>query len=242
MNFMKTLLQFLLCALPVLGFTQNKAKEIIQKSIKAHGGKSYEKMAVALDFRQFHLILKQDKTQFHYERTMTDSQKITWRDVLNNAGFHREKNGQKVDLSEKEFKRYLEGINSQAYFLLLPYKLNDKAVILDYLGEGLVEGKKQFKIKVSFQKEGGGSDYEDVFCYWINQETYLIDYLAYSEGGPRFRKATLRHKAGGIVFQDYENYEIKDKTILTSDYDRVFTEGGAKLLSKIEHTNIRTVN
>jgi Iap family predicted aminopeptidase len=81
-----------------------------------------------------------------------------------------------------------------------------------------------------------------VFCYWINQKTYLIDYIAYANGGPRFRKATTRHKAGDIIVQDYENYEIKDKTILTSDYDRVYREGGAKLLSKIEHTNVRKLN
>ncbi len=238
---MKKILFLLLFVLPITLFSQDKAQVIIKKSIKAHGGKAYNNFAVSLDFRQFHLVLTQNKTLFQYERTMTDSTQTVWHDVLNNDGFYRERNGIKVDLSEKDAKRYREGINSQAYFLLLPNKLNDKAVILNYLGEATVEGQKQYKIKVSFQKEGGGNDYEDVFCYWINQKTYLIDYIAYSEGGPRFRKATMRQKADGIVFQDYDNYEIKDKTIPTSDYDRVFTEGGARLLSKIEHRNIKAV-
>ncbi len=238
---MKNILLYLLFILPITLFSQDKARIIVDKSIKAHGGKAYDNFAVSLDFRQFHLVLKQNKTLFQYERTLTDSTQTVWRDVLNNDGFHRERNGLKVELSEKDTKKYHEGINSQAYFLLLPYKLKDKAVILTYLGEATVQGQKQYKIQVSFQKEGGGKDFEDVFCYWINQKTYLIDYIAYSEGGPRFRKATLRQTVGGIVFQDYENYEIKDKTIPTSDYDRVFTEGGAKLLSKIEHTHFKAV-
>ena len=159
--------------------------------------------------------------------------------MLNNDGFYREINGKKLDLSKEEAQRISSGVNSQAYFLLVPYKLNDKAVILNYLGEATVEGKKHYKIQVSFQQEGGGKDYQDVFCYWINQKTYLIDYIAYSEGGPRFRKATKRQTVAGIVFQDYENYEIKDKKSRTSDYDCIFTEGGAKLLSKIEHQNFK---
>jgi hypothetical protein len=237
---MKKILFTFLCVLPLTLFSQNKAQRIILKSIKAHGGKAYEKIAVSLDFRQFHLILKRNKGNFHYERSMTDSTKTVYRDVLTNEGFHREKNGVKMELSEKDFSKYKEAINSQAYFLLLPYKLNDKAVIATYLGEGEVEGKKQYKIKIAFQQEGGGKDHEDVFCYWINQKTYLIDYLAYANEGPRFRKATVRHSVGGITFQDYENYEIKDNIIATSEYDRVFTEGGekVKLLSKIEHKNV----
>ena len=238
---MKKALFLLIFILPITLFAQDKAHKIVNKSIKAHGGKAYNDFAVSLDFRQFHLVLKQNQTLFQYERTMTDSTQTVWHDVLNNDGFYRERNGVKMDLSEKDVKRYREGINSQAYFLLLPYKLSDKAVILNYLGEATVEGQKEYKIKVSFQKEGGGNDYEDVFCYWINQKTYLIDYIAYSEGGPRFRKATVRQTAAGIVFQDYENYEIKDKKIPTSDFDRVFTEGSARLLSKIEHQNFKGI-
>lgn len=239
---MKKTYLIILFFIPFLLSAQDKAQSIIAKSIKAHGGKAYEKCSIALDFRQFHLILTHNKGVFQYERTMTDSLKVVWRDVKNNAGYHREKNGVTLELTEKDRLRYEEGIISQSYFILLPYKLQDKAVQLKYIGEGEVEGKKEYKIEVSFQKEGGGRDHEDVFCYWINQKTYLIDYIAYANGGPRFRKATTRHKAGNIIVQDYENYEIKDKTIPTSAYDRVYREGGAKLLSKIEHTNVRKLN
>jgi bacterioferritin (cytochrome b1) len=61
--------------------------------------------------------------------------------------------------------------------------------------------------------------------------------LSYANGGPRLRKATKRETVGGIVFQDYENYEILDKTISTTEYDKAFLEGKSKLLSKIEQSN-----
>ena len=67
-----------------------------------------------------------------------------------------------------------------------------------------VEKENYDKVKVWFDKEGGGKDFEDVYCYWFNQKTHLIDYLAYTNGGPRFRRVKNRKTVGGIVFQDYE--------------------------------------
>jgi hypothetical protein len=235
---MKKYFATLIYFLPIALFSQNDAQKIIEKCVKAHGGKRYENMAITLDFRQYHFTLKHDGGNFYYTRSMTDSQKVVWRDVINNTSYYRDRNGVKFELTEKERAKHFESINSQVYFMLLPYKLKDKAVILTYLGEGVIDGNKEFKIKVEFKQEGGGKDYKDVFCYWINQKTYLIDYLAYSEGGPRFRKATKRHNANGLIIQDYDNYEIKDKTATTDQYDHIFTEGGATLLSKIEHKNV----
>ena len=110
-------------------------------------------------------------------------------------------------------------------------------VHLAHIGTIKIDNQEYDKIKVWFSAEGGGKDHEDVFCYWINQKTHTLDYLAYANGGPRFRKATKRETVNGIVFQDYENYQIPDKTIPTSDYDKVFIAGNAKLLSKIEQTH-----
>jgi hypothetical protein len=64
-----------------------------------------------------------------------------------------------------------------------------------------------------------------------------MDYLAYASGGPRFRKAIKREKVDGVVFQDYENYEIPDSTLSVFNYDKAFLEGRARLLSKIEQQN-----
>ncbi len=92
-------------------------------------------------------------------------------------------------------------------------------------------------IGVSLNTEGGGKVYLDEFCYWINQDTHTMDYLAYASGGPRFRKAIKREKVAGVVMQDYENFEVLDSTLATFNYDKAFTAGKVKLLSKIEQQN-----
>lgn len=217
---------------------KDKAKSIIQKSIEVHGGKKYENFMAEFDFRKFHIKLMQKDGKFQYERISKDSaNNETW-DIINNEGFLRIVNGNQVQLSEKDITKYTNAINSVAYFVLLPYKLNDKAVNLEYLGETTLENKKYDKIKVWFNQEGGGKDFEDIYCYWFNQETHTLDYIAYANGGPRFRRVKNRQTVGDIVFQDYENFAITDTTLQTFDYDKAFIAGKDSLLSLIEQKNI----
>ena len=214
-----------------------KANHIVNQCIEEHGGKNYSDMDVSFDFRQFRIHLKQKGGIFLYERTSKDSLNNEIHDILTNDSFTREVNGKKQDLTQKDDDKYREGLNAMAYFALLPYKLSEPAVILKYLGETTIENKKYDKIAVSFEEAGGGKDYQDNFCFWIAQVEHTMDYLAYSNGGPRFRKAIKRERVDGIIFQDYENYKLSDTTLVVSDYDKSFTEGNVKLLSKIEQLN-----
>ena len=214
-----------------------KAIHIVEQCIEEHGGKNYRDMDVSFDFRQFRVHLKQKGGILLYERTSKDSLNNEIHDVLTNDSFIREVNGKKQDLTQKDSDKYNEGLNAIAYFALLPYKLSEPAVILKYLGETTIENKKYDKIGVSFEASGGGKDHQDEFCYWINQDTHTMDYLSYASGGPRFRKAIKRERVNGVVFQDYENYEVPDSTLATFNYDKTFTSGNVKLLSKIEHNN-----
>ncbi|MCP1381002.1 DUF6503 family protein [Runella salmonicolor] len=214
-----------------------KAKEIVDKCIEAHGGKNYETFDVSFDFRKFKVHLKQTGTQFIYERTTTDSLNNVYHDILTNESFVRKRNDTTQVLSQKDEDKYREGTNAIAYFVLLPFKLSEPAVILKYVGEISIDNQKYHKIRVTFEQEGGGKDHEDEFCYWINQSTNTLDYLSYANGGPRLRKAVKRDTVGGIVFQNYENYEILDKTIPTTEYDKAFLEGKSKFLSMIEQSN-----
>ncbi len=166
-----------------------KAIDIIEKCIKEHGGEKYRNMDVSFHFRQFRVHLKQNGGAFLYERTSKDSLNNEVHDIVTNDSFTREVNGKKQDLSQKDTDKYKEGLNAIAYFALLPYKLSEPAVKLKYLGETTIENKKYDKIGVSFEASGGGKDHQDEFCYWINQATHTLDYLAYASGGPRFRKA-----------------------------------------------------
>ncbi len=219
------------------GPRDEKVTHIVEQCIEEHGGKNYRDMDVSFDFRQFRVHLKQNGGTFLYERTSKDSLNNEIHDILTNDSFTRQVNGKKQDLSQKDTDKYKEGLNAIAYFALLPYKLSEPAVILKYLGETTIENKKYDKIGVSFQSEGGGKDHGDEFCYWINQQSHTMDYLSYSSGGPRFRKAIKRERVDGVVFQDYENYEVPDSALATFNYDKVFTEGNVKLLSKIEQSN-----
>ncbi len=214
-----------------------KAENIVRQCIEEHGGKDYRDMDVSFDFRHFRVHLQQNGGTFLYERTSKDSLNNEIHDILTNDFFTREVNGKKQDLTQKDTEKYSEGLNAIAYFALLPYKLSEPAVILKYLGETTIANKKYDKIWVTFEAAGGGNDHHDTFCYWIDQAGHTMDYLAYSSGGPRFRKAIKREKVDGILFQDYDNYEISDTTISTFNYDKMFTEGNVKLLSKIEQSN-----
>lgn len=216
----------------------DKAREIVDKSIEAHGGAKYDKFTAEFDFRKFHIKLMQDNGKFQYERISKDSANNDIWDVVNNEGYLRLINGNQITLSEKDQEKYKNAVNSVAYFVLLPYKLKDKAVNLEYLGETEIDKQKYDKVKVWFDKEGGGKDFEDVYCYWFNQKTHLVDYLAYTNGGPRFRRVKNRQTVGGIVFQDYENFAITDTTIQAFDYDKAFIAGKDSLLSLIEQKNI----
>ena len=233
---------FLLCTVACKQ-PQDQAKQLINEATAAHGGDAYRNKRIEFDFRKFHLVLETQGENFRYERTYSDSTNVPIREVLTNTNFSRFANGQLQQLDTAQVGKYSRAVNSVAYFVLLPVKLNDSAVLSEYVGEATVEGKLYDKVRVRFQAEGGGKDYQDVFCYWFNRDTHTMDYLAYSEGGPRFRKATNPQVVGGIRFQDYINFEAsKTDTSAVSTYDQKYAAGQMTELSRIEQKNIRVTD
>ena len=162
------------------------------------------------------------------------------REVLTNDAFTRTINNQPQTLDTAQIGKYSRAVNSVAYFVLLPNKLADPAVQPELVGESQIDGQRYNKVRVRFQAEGGGKDHGDTFYYWFNQKTHTMDYLAYSDGGPRFRKAINPSVVGGIRFQDYINYK-GDPTDTTSvgQYDQKYQAHQLTELSRIEQTNIR---
>ena len=231
-----------LAAMFMLSSCQPKhdAKSIIGQSIKAHGGDAYQNKRIEFDFRQFHLMLEHKGGQFRYERIHKDSSGAVVREVLTNNGLTRFMGQQIQTLDTAQIGKYSRAVNSIAYFVLLPWKLNDPAVIADYVEETKIDGQPYDKIRVRFHEEGGGEDHSDTFFYWFNQQTHTMDYLAYSEGGPRFRKAINPQAVGGIRFQDYINYKGDEKdTTSVSTYDRRYEAHKLPELSRIEQKNLR---
>jgi hypothetical protein len=240
-NLLVAVLGFFTCFYLQSCKTDSEAQKIVDRSIEAHGGKVFETSNISFDFRDRHYEISKSPTRFNYIREFTDSTGFV-RDVLNNEGFVRTVNGEVVTLPEERVKAFTNSVNSVAYFTFLPYGLNDAAVFKTYLGEAELEGKKYHKIKVTFSEDGGGEDFDDVFIYWINQETNLIDYLAYSYhtdgGGVRFRKAIKKHEVAGLVLQDYENYKPENKNTPVEEMESLFKAGKLELLSEINLENV----
>ncbi|MEQ8812483.1 MAG: DUF6503 family protein, partial [Imperialibacter sp.] len=97
----------------------------------------------------------------------------------------------------------------------------------------------------TFQQEGGGKDFEDVFIYWFDKDSYQLDYLAYyyntDETGIRFREAYNRQTVDGILFQDYINYAPIDSTITVHQTDDQLEKGLLKELSRIENEKLESL-
>ena len=199
--------------------------------------------AFHFDFRDKHYQRFRYGGTFEYSRSWKDSSAVVT-DILNNQGLHRLINGEVVNLSERRQAAFTSSLNSVIYFALLPYRLNDDAVKKRYIGETEIDGRPYCKVEVTFTEDGGGEDFEDVFVFWIHHKDHTMDYLAYSYDeekgrGYRFRSFYNRRVEGDIIFQDFENYQMKGgETIYPGDMDELYLNGELELLSKIELENV----
>ncbi|MHC2993769.1 hypothetical protein OB13_20115 [Pontibacter sp. HJ8] len=212
------------------------AQQIVDQAIEAHGGSRYDNGAISFRLRDRQYRALRDNGAFVYSRSFTDSTGQQVHDVLRNSGFTRRVNDVEVALPEEKEKAYAASVNAVIYFALLPYALNDAAVQKEYLGETNINGEPYHKVRVTFAQEGGGEGYQDVYVYWFHQQHHTMDYLAYSfqenGGGTRFRQATNPRTLGGIRFQDYVNYTIKENIPL-ENYDTAFEAGKLEKVSDI---------
>ena len=220
-------------------------QNIIDKAIEVSGGEKITNSTIGFDFRKRHYKAIRNDEGFQYEREFQDSIHKT-RDVYFNDGFQRYINEKPVVVSDSMAPRYSSSINAVHYFSVLPFGLNDAAVKKQYLNEVELKGSKYHKIKITFNQDGGGEDFEDVFMYWIHTETFKADYIAYSYSesdglGLRFREAYNERYVNGIRFVDYNNYKPKDNAVRLENLGVLFEKDKLVLLSKIELENI-TVN
>lgn len=224
------------------------AEAVVDSAIAAHGGETLDRAVVQFDFRGDQYRIRQDGGQFHYRRTYTDSLDQTVVDGLTNNGPYRVVEGDTVSLSQEEQSALKTTVNSVTYFSLLPQPLSDSAVQPAYQGRDTIEGTPYHRVRVTFQQEGGGDDWEDVFMYWFRTDTYAMDYLAYAFGlgpddmdrGTRFREAYNVRRINGVRVADYMNY-----TSDTLSYDQMhrypdlWAQDALELVSRIEIDSVR---
>ncbi|SHH76427.1 DUF6503 family protein [Winogradskyella jejuensis] len=219
------------------------ANEIIDKSIEVAGGGKFDSSTIKFVFRDHRYTAIRTKGKFRYTRFKVDENKDSILDILKNEGFRRYTNMKQVRVSDSMIVKYTASVNSVHYFSVLPHGLNDKAVNKKLLGEEQIKENNYYKIEVTFNQEGGGEDYEDVFIYWINKSTFKPDYLAYSYNeddgiGMRFREAFNERYVNGLRFVDYNNYKSENPETKLEDLANALESNQLKLLSKIELENV----
>ncbi len=221
-----------------------RAQDIIDKAIVVHGGKAFQNCAFSFDFRDRTYTYRHKKGKYRYTRRFKDDEGRIVTDILTNDGFERTVNGERQQLTQEDASRYANSVNSVHYFAFLPYFLNDPAVNKELLGEAVIEGETYYKIRVTFDKEGGGKDFEDIHMYWIHKDHFTMDYMGYSYevdgGGVRFRKAYNAREVGKIRFQDYINYK-HDKNTPVEEMDHLYENGELQELSRIELKRITRI-
>ncbi|WP_346882187.1 DUF6503 family protein [uncultured Algibacter sp.] len=222
---------------------ETNAQQIIDKSIEVSGGDLVISSNISFDFRDKHYVAERSRDGFLYQRkSIVHTDSIT--DVYTNKGFERFINKKPIAVVDSMKIKYSNSINSVHYFSVLPYGLNDGAVNKKYINKAKVKDAWYHTIEITFKQDGGGEDFEDVFIYWINCNTYKVDYLAYSYNeqdgkGLRFREAYNERYINGIRFVDYNNFKPIDANADLIKLDRLFENKGLKLLSKIELNNIK---
>lgn len=201
------------------------AQEIVNLSIEKSNVNKLLNATVEFDFRDRHYKAVRNNGNFQLLRQFKKDS-ILIEDVLSNTGFKRYKNGKLLSVPDSMAVKYSESVNSVHYFSKLPLGLNDKAVIKKLLPEVTIKGKNYYKVQISFQKEGGGVDYDDVFIYWFDKENFKLDYLAYTfhvnGGGMRFRVVTKETFVNGIRFMNYANYKPINNNIKLNQLDKQF--------------------
>lgn len=221
---------------------KSEGEKIIEKSIEASGGRNYENAEIEFTFRNMKYRSKRNGDIFRLERVVEDSTGNTTHDVLSNEGLTRYKNHKVATVPDTMVTRISDGVNSVHYFVQVPYVLNSPAANKELLGEDEVEGETYYEVKVTFREEGGGTDFEDEFLYWIHKENFTVDYLAYrfftNDGGIRFRKALNPRVVEGIRFIDYQNYKTDELSTPLRDLDSLYEAGKLEFFSDIQTENI----
>lgn len=75
--------------------------------------------------------MEHQEGRFCYQRTYRDSTGNQLVETLTNNGFVRTLNGKRQTLDSAQTRRYSQAVNSVEYFVLLPAKLSDPAVLAD---------------------------------------------------------------------------------------------------------------
>jgi hypothetical protein len=221
---------------------KSKVQEIVDNDITFHGMDGLDNSKFSLTFREMEYTYTNQDGMYEYTRTQTDSAGRLVFDRMDNDGLVRLINSDTAVITDEKRAAYTRSVNSVIYFFRLPFGLNDPAVNKSFVGEKEIKGKTYFEVKVTFGKEGGGEDFDDVFLYWFDKEDYSMDYLAYlyhtDGGGMRFREAINPRRVNGILIQDYVNSKPEDEGIDIMTIADLYNSNELIVLSEIINEDV----
>ncbi|MEH6408771.1 MAG: DUF6503 family protein, partial [Leeuwenhoekiella sp.] len=193
---LKVIQPFLIIVLAVITVSCGRSKDeeainIMNQTIERAGGEVTANAKINFKFRDHYYSATRQSGRYSLEKCENPSCSGT-RDVITNDGFKRYVKGKEIKLPDSLKTKYGNSVNSVHYFAMLPFGLDASSVHKEMVGESQIKGEWYYKVKVTFDENGGGDDFQDEYMYWINKTNYTIDYLAYNyevnEGGTRFRE------------------------------------------------------
>ncbi len=162
----------------------DKATEIAQRAIAAHGGLDNWQKIKTLEFRKVTTLFHADgnvetksdqKQSFSFQpRNVykiayeTDSTQVSL--IMDNGYVHKRVNGNVVD-DEAELKSARSALLAAQYVVKQPFDLLSQSAELSYLGKETVEGRELHVVAVSYL---GDDPDADKWSYYIDPETFVV--------------------------------------------------------------------
>lgn len=222
-----------------------RALTLIAQSRAAHGSNRLEGARLSFSFRGDDYSAQFGADGRLYARYGQDALG-PFADMLGGRGFRRTRGAHTDSLPPTAALAAEESLNSVFYFALLPHPLTDDAVQPRHLGSATIVGEPYQVLDVTFGRVGGGRDWQDRFVYWMHDDRYTVDYLAYAfhvnDGGIRFRQAYGAREVGGVRVQNYRNFAPMLNTLSPNDLERLpelWQAGQLRHLSDIALENVR---
>lgn len=216
---------------------------VVRRALDVHGARGLGTADVRFSFRGTPYRMARHRGHYLYEVTKTgehDHQRFR----LNNQGFEQWLNGKPIKPSPTKQQAQKNALISVIYFASIPWVLGDRAVHVETLPDTEFQGETHSTRRVTFDRQSGGADHDDVFAYWFERDTGRLAFLAYrfhvNGGGVRLRQVIRVQRIQGIDFFDYNNYSAPTATRLP-DLLSLLAEGEVQLISVITMEKIQVL-
>jgi len=212
-----SLLIFYACNLPV----KISAKEIVEKSVKFHGGIELWRNTKGLSFDK-EIILYTRKgvieskliqhQKFRYDRGLEGE--LNWTKSENQISIIYKGNtilkkiNDSIITSKKELQSAERTFFSADYVVNQPFKLLEGATILSYIGIEMIENKKNHVVQVGYKND---DELSDKWFYFFDIKTYQLTATKVLHGAKTSMIKNLTFdKSTGLLFNRHrKSYFIK---------------------------------